>query len=44
MGETTTRRRHELARHGQEERRAYLPWESGPRNDVGAAMTPAPYL
>lgn len=24
--------------------RFYLPWESGSRNDVGAAMTPAPCL
>jgi len=44
MGEATTRRRHERARHGQEERRAYLCWESGPRHAVGAAMTPAPCL
>ena len=35
-----THRRHVRGRHREEEHRAYLLWESGPRNHVGAAMTP----
>ena len=39
-----THRSHVRGRHREEEHRTYLSWESGPRNDVGAAMTPAPCL